>query len=75
MSKVSAKRPQRKETLWERHFLRIQKARGVHGTDHVRAELDRLARQVRKIKYAAMADLDGWVRVKDVLALIKDAKK
>ena len=45
------------------------------GRDHVRAELDRLARQVRKIKYAAMADLDGWVRVKDVLALIREAKR
>ena len=65
----------KRETLWERHFLRIQKARGVHGTDHVRAELDRLARQVRRLgENRSHQECDYTMALHHVLALIREAK-
>ena len=43
---------------------------------HVRAELDRLARQVRKLNtYGDRRPDDKWVRLIDVLALLREARK
>ena len=44
--------------------------------EHVRAELDRLARQVRKLNtYGDRRPDDKWVRLIDVLALLREARK
>ena len=46
--------------------------------DHIRAELDRIARQVRKMEYTQMSGLEASVVftvLNDVLAIIKEAKK
>ncbi len=71
----------RRETLQERMIQRDRKGmekgtRYYTKQEHVRAELQRLARQVQKIKYVKDSPyLPLYVKKSDVLALLKEATR
>ena len=69
---MSTRTTRQRETLQERCIQRGVKTAGVVG--HVRAELERLARQARNLANGS-ADQHYWNAIDDVLALLKSAKR
>jgi hypothetical protein len=76
-------------TLFDRYIARVRKAESImHPNQHVRAELQRVARQVRKSiklwqtykeKDSRKEERDCWdsriAGAQDVLALLKEAQR
>lgn len=66
-----------RKTLLDRYISRVRKAGSImHSNQHVRVEMDRLARQVMRLRAAKVHMHNDYVQaLNDVLTLIKEAKR